>query len=124
MTVQRVMGRPIILERVEPESKKRKKNRLQGLNRMEREIYRASDRTAKAATRGVQRYEKGRKKSAKRERDGAIIDLMPNLARGGAVSAARMAPVPFDMVRAGFSPTVRRATRRSVRATARMLDRS
>lgn len=119
------MGAPIVLERPKSnKSSKSRKPRLKDADRFERDMYRAASRMATAADRGVRRYNKERKKSAKRERDGAIIDLMPNLARGMSVSAARSAPVPLDLLRAGFTPTLRRTTRRSVRATARMLDRS
>ena len=123
MNSERVMGRPIIYEWATA-SKKAKKPRLRELDRAERQTFRAVDRSTKAMTKGVQRYEKARKKSAKRERDGALIDFVPNLARGGAVTAAKLAPVPLDLMRAGFTPSVRRATRRSVRATARMLNGS
>lgn len=130
----RVMGTPILLERSKSSGSKntvkkaggskKRKPRLKDADRIERHLYRAAERSADAADRGVRRYNKARKSSARRERDGAIIDLMPNMARGMAVTAGRLAPVPLDLVRAGMTPSVRRVTRRSVRATARMLDRS
>ena len=119
------MGTPIVLERAKKGGDSKKpKPRLKDVDRIERHLYRAAERTADAADRGLRRYNKSRKSSARRERDGALIDFMPNMARGMAVSAGRMAPVPLDLLRAGMTPSMRRMTRRSVRASARMLDRS
>ena len=121
----RVMGTPIVLQRPKKGgASSKRKPRLKDADRIERHLYRAAERTADAADRGLRRYNKSRKSSARRERDGALIDLMPNVARGMAVSAGRVAPVPLDLLRAGMTPSMRRMTRRSVRATARMLDRS
>jgi hypothetical protein len=117
------MGTPIVFERA-TSSSKRKKPRLGELDRAERQFFKAADRSTKAASRGMQSYDKARKKSARRERDGAIIDVIPNIARGGAVTAAKLAPVPLDLLRAGFTPSVRKASRRTVRAAARMFDGS
>ncbi len=86
---------------------------------VERNLYRAARRTARAAEAGVRRYEKVRRRSARRERDGAVVDLLPNVARGVAATAGRLAPVPVDLARAATPRSVRRITRRSVRAAAR-----
>ena len=121
--VNRVMGTPIVLERVGTggkKKKKRRKPRWEEGDRFERYTYRATQRTADAFDRGVRRYEKARKKSARRERDGAVIDFIPNVTRGMVVTAGRMAPVPLDMLRAVWPRSMRRTMRRTVRATARM----
>ena len=118
VTAQRVMGTPIVLERAKS-GKKKPKPRWKEADRFERYTYRATRRTADAFDRGVRRYEKARKKSARRERDGAIIDWVPNVTRGMVVTAGRMAPVPLDMLRAVWPRSMRRTMRRTVRATAR-----
>ncbi len=99
----RVLGPPILFDR-------RRKRRRSDSEHVERHLYRAAERTADAMSRGVRRYDKARKKS----RD-PLVELFPNMARGMATTASRMAPVPFDLLRAGWTPSVRRATRRTLR---------
>ena len=122
MAAHRVMGTPIVLERRKKGGKKQKP-RLKEADRAERYFYKATKRTVDAADRGLRRYDKARRKSAKRERDGALIDVVPNVARGMTVAAGRMAPVPLDLLRASWPRSMRRTTRRTVRSTARMLER-
>ena len=117
----REMGTPIVLERAKKKSKKNKP-RWRDADTMERNLYKAARRTADAADKGMRRYEKARKKSAKRERDGALIDLWPNTVKGMAAGGGKMALVPLDMMRAAWPRSARRATRQTVRAMARVVD--
>ncbi len=103
--VTRILGTPIVLER----RRKKKKRRSDG-EHVERHLYRAAERTADAMDRGLRRYERARRKS-----DDPVVELLPNMARGMSTAAVRMAPVPFDLLRAGWTPSVRKATRRTVR---------
>ncbi len=106
----RVLGTPIVLER-----RRKKKKRRSDADHVERHLYRAAARTADAMGRGVRRYDRARQKSG----DDRVLEVLPNMARGMSTAAVRMAPVPFDLLRAGWTPSVRRATRR----TLRQLDR-
>ncbi len=115
-----VLGPPVLIELTGTKSAKRKP-RLDDADQMERNLYRASRRTAKAADKGLRRYDKSRRKSARRERDGAVIDLMPNMAKGMAASAGTLAALPIDLMRAGSPRSVRRIARRSTRSAARAL---
>ena len=117
----REMGTPIVLERAKKKSKK-SKPRWRDADTAERNLYKAARHTADAADKGMRRYEKARKKSAKRERDGALIDLMPNMAKGMAAGSSKLALVPLDMARAAWPRSMRRTTRRTVRAMARVVD--
>lgn len=119
---RRVMGTPIVLER--KGGGRKRKPRLKDADRAERHLYRAARRTVDATDRGLRRYDKSRKRSARRERDGALIELVPNVASGMTVTAVRLTPVPLDLLRAGYAGPLRRTTRRSVKATARMFDTS
>jgi hypothetical protein len=119
------MGPPIVLERSKKgRGKKKRKPRIKELDRAERYLYRATKRTVGAADKGLRTYDKARRRSARRYRDGAVIELVPNVTRGMVVGAGRMAPVPLDLVRAAWPRSVRRSTRRSVRSLARVMDRS
>ncbi len=108
----RVLGTPIVLER---RRKKPKKKRRSDADHVEKYLYRAAARTADAMERGVRRYERAREKSG----DDRVLEVLPNMARGMSTAAVRLAPVPFDLLRAGWTPSVRRAARR----TLRQLDR-
>ena len=70
----------------------------------------------------MRRYRKVRRKSARRERDGPVIDLLPNIASGMPAGSAKLAPEPIDLLRATWPPTMRRMARRTVRAGARAFD--
>ncbi len=103
--MSRVLGTPIVLDR------RRRKPRRSDAEHVERHAYRAADRTADAMRRGVRRYENAAEKSG----DDRVLDVFPNMARGMSTAAIRMAPVPFDLLRAGWTPSVRKATRRTLR---------
>jgi hypothetical protein len=119
----RVMGTPIVFERAKQgDGDKKRKPRWKDADRTERHLYRAAQRSADAAAKGMRRYDRARSKSARKQRDGALIDLVPNMAKGMTTTARRLVPVPLDMLRAANTPTVRRITRRTVRATARTFD--
>jgi hypothetical protein len=118
----RVMGTPIVLERPAGAGKnKSNKPRLKEADRIERNVYRAAQRTMKAADKGMRRYDKARRTSAARVRDGALVELIPNLTRAMVASTTRLAPVPLDLLRAA---SVRRVTRRSVQVAVKILDKS
>lgn len=127
--MRRALGVPIVFERMKSKSSSKKsgskkKVRLKDADHVERHLTRALTRSVQAADIGVEKYKKVRRKSARRERDGAIIDLIPNMTRGAAVTAGRMAPVSIDLMRAGLTPAVRRMSRRTIRSTARSINRS
>ena len=113
-----------MLERSTTKGKKRDKPRLKDADRAERNLYRAARRTADAAQTGLRRYDKARKKLDRRERDGAIIDMIPNSTRGMVAAAGRLTPIPLDVMRAASPRSIRRVSRRTVRAVARAIDRS
>ena len=90
---------------------------LKDVQIMERRLSRASNRIADAAASGFSTYRKRRNRSARRKRDGAIRDLLPNSARGMGRSLRRMSLVPYDLARAVNTRTVRRMVRRRLRFT-------
>ena len=117
----RVMVQPIVLERTKKSNKKKSsKSRMRDADRAERHLYIAAQRTVSATEKGLRRYKKDRRASARRERDGAIIEFIPNVASGMVVGATHLAPLPLDFIRA---MPVRRMTRSSLRATTLILDR-
>ena len=118
----RVMAQPIVLERTKKSNKKKNRtSRMKDADRAERHLYIAAQSSVSATEKGLRRYNKDRRDSARRERDGAIIEFMPNVASGMVVGARHLAPLPLDFIRA---MPIRRMTRSSLRATTWILDRS
>jgi hypothetical protein len=119
------MARPIVIELSNRgRTGRRRAPRLKDADLAERNLYRAVRRSAGAIDAGTRRYQKSRRTSARRERDGAFIDLVPNMAKGVAVTAGKIGPVPLDLLRATPPNSIRRMARRSVRLASRAIDRS
>ncbi len=118
------MGTPIVFEWANRGGKRKKsKPRSTEADRAQRFMYRASRRTVDAAATGLQSYDKARRLSQRRDRDGAVVELLPNMARGMSAGASRLAPVPLDLMRATWSKSTRETVRRSLRVAARATDR-
>lgn len=118
----RKMATPIILERSNKSgANKNEKRRLKDADRAERALFLAAERTVSAANKGLRRYDRSRQSSGRRERDGAIIDVLPNLGRGMVVGTKHLTPLPLDLMR---TVPMQRMTRRSMRAMTWMLDTS
>jgi hypothetical protein len=116
------MAPPIILKRPKKSGgSKSRKLRMKDADRAERAFFLAAERTVYATGKGLRRYDRSRRASARRERDGAIIDLLPNMSRAMVVGTRHLAPLPMDLVRA---VPIRRMTRRSMRAVTWMLETS
>lgn len=96
--------------------KKRKTTRgLRDLQKMERDLSRATHRTAKAVERGLAEYRRRRDRSASKKRDGALWDMPRNTAEGMATTMREASRVPVDLVRAVDTRTTRRVVRLGTR---------
>lgn len=116
-----VLGPPIVIDRRDDRPADRS---VRPAERAERRLYRVARRTVEAGDVALSRYAKERRKSNRRERDGAAIDVVPNTVRATVAGSARLALVPLDLLRAVPPKTMRRVSRRSLRTATRMLDRS
>ncbi|MFC1936347.1 hypothetical protein ACFLYP_01625 [Chloroflexota bacterium] len=117
-------NRPIVLTLKKKKKKKGKRRYSKGLEemqRMERHLTRSTHRMASAAEKGISSYRKSSIKSARKKRDGAIRDFIPN--SGTAVSRAleEASPIPYDIARAMDTPQNRKRLRRQLRAISRAL---
>jgi hypothetical protein len=117
-TKKHVLDTPIVFER---RSKKRSPT-TRDAQEIERHLSRAAHRTIRAADKGMTTYRKARKKSAVRQRNGALVDFVPNVLRGSAKTMGALSLVPLDLVQAAKTPQAQRITRRSVRFMARLAD--
>jgi hypothetical protein len=115
------MNPPVV---VEVRRDNREKSRFPDAHRVEKRLYRSAQRFAEATDVAIRRYNKARRASARRESDGAVLDLIPNMTRSVIDGSRRLTLVPVDLLRAGSTDSMRKLTRRSLRATGRMLDGS
>ena len=116
-----VINTPIVFERGGADEKDEDKISVTVLDWEESEAHllKAMDRTVQATNKSLRTYRKARKKSLKQSEDGAIVDFVPNVAEGTAVFLQYITLVPLDVMRAAYTPPVRKLVRRSVRAMTR-----
>jgi hypothetical protein len=109
-------GKPIVLEY---KSKKKKKKRyskgLGDFQRVEGRLSRVNRRVAKAIAKGASTYEKERKRSAGKKKDGAIRDFVPNLGEAMSASLREASSVPADVAEAVNTKGARRLLRNQLR---------
>lgn len=116
-----VINKPIVFERGGTDDKDEDKISVTVLDWEEAETHllKAMDRTVQATNKGLRTYRKARKKSLKQSEDGAIVDFVPNVAESTAVFLQGIALVPLDVMRAAYTPPVRKLVRRSVKSIIR-----
>lgn len=101
--------------------KKKKKKYTRGLKRAqraERRVSKSANRLADAVASGIATYRKRRDKSAEKRRDGAIVEFVPNVARGVSRAMRKSSVVPYELARAFNTKRTRRRLRRLVRLVA------
>jgi transketolase len=113
----RETGRPIVLEYKKKKNRKNKRYSagLGDAQRLEEGMSKATRRLAQAVARGTDTYHKERQKSARRKRDGAIRDFVPNMAEGISTSLREASSVPADLARSTNTKGTRRLLRRQLR---------
>jgi hypothetical protein len=97
---------------------KRKKRYSKGtkdLQRLEGGVSKATWRIAHAVTEGVESYRKRSKKAARKRRDGALRDFVPNVARAVGDAGGELAKAPADFIRQVPTKLIWRQTRAIVR---------
>jgi transketolase len=112
-------GKPIVLN-YKPKKKKQKRysKGLGDFQQVEGRLSRINRRVAKAMAEGASTYEKERKKSAGKKKDGAIRDLVPNLAEALSASLRETSSVPADVAAAVNTKGTRRLLRNQLRMVA------
>lgn len=102
----------------EPARAKRRRSRsLRDLQKMERKLSKAALRMSRAVSAGIDTYCRERDRSAERTRDGALLEMPVNAAKGLAATLERSTRIPVDVARAFDT----RTTRRAIRLGAKML---
>ena len=93
------------------------------LERLERNVSDAADRVARASGRGTSRYVKARDRSARRRRDGALLDIYENVARGVSRAIAEASPATVDLAKGINSKGARRQMRSALDELDRLFNR-
>lgn len=118
----RTTGKPVVLD-YKPKKKKQKKysKGLADFQRVEGRVSRIGKRVAKAMAKGASTYEKERKKSAAKKKDGSIRDFVPNVGEAMSASLREVSSVPADLAAAVNTKGSRRLLRNQIRLSADML---
>lgn len=101
-----------------PKRKKKKRGSSAAARRLEdveKRVSRSAHRVTKAVNKGVTTYIDKRKKSARKRRDGALVDIYQNVAKGLSKGLSRSAPVLTDVAKAANTRRLRKRIRRGLR---------
>ncbi len=112
------LTKPIVIS-----TKKKKKRRysrgLRDLQVAGRRTSKITSRVMRSVTKGFDAYLKASDRSAQKKRDGALLDLNRNLARGLSRSLRESSRIPLDLARAVDTRGTRRSARRQIRTWSR-----
>jgi hypothetical protein len=108
--------KPIVLQYKPKKGKKKGYSKgFRDLQRTEARLAKISAKAARAVAKGAETYLEARSKSASKKRDGAIRDLLPNLAEGLSESLRQSSSIPVDAVEAMNTKTSRQIMRNQMR---------
>jgi hypothetical protein len=115
--------KPIVLElkKKKRKSKKRYTKELEEVQRMEGHLTRSAQRMARATEKGITSYRKLSIKSAKKKKDGAIRDFIPNSGIAMSHSLREASQLPYDIAKAMDTPQNRKRLKRQLRGLSRSL---
>jgi hypothetical protein len=85
--------------------------RTRRLQRVERGVAKAFHRVARAADHGTSEYLDARDRSADRRKDGALVDIYENVARGVSKAVSEASPALIDVAKAYNTKKGRRQMR-------------
>jgi hypothetical protein len=116
-------SKPIVLElkKKKKRNKKRYTKELEEVQRMEGHLTRSAQRMARATEKGITSYRKLSIKSAKKKKDGAIRDFIPNSGIAMSHSMREASQLPYDIAKAMDTPQNRKRLRRQLRGLSRSL---
>lgn len=122
--------KPIVLEykshkknsKAEPEDGEEKySDGLEDVQVLEGNMVRIAQRTAKAASKGLDTYERERQKSAKEKTDGAIEDFFNNSAKATSAYLKEASDIPVDVVESINTESARKRLRKNLKRTSRLM---
>jgi hypothetical protein len=107
---------PVVGAPVDPKGEKQRgsSRASRRLEDIESRLSKSVHRVAKAAEKGVSTYIDKRDQSARRERDGALVDFYENVAEGVSEAIAESSPVLTDFAKALNTKRLRKRIRRTI----------
>lgn len=111
-----VLGRPVVIKL--GKKKKRKKGSSQAAKRLEyyeKRLAKSARRVSRGIKNGVDTYIDNRNRSERKRRDGAILDLCENSAKGIAKAISESSPVLTDYAKAMNTKKLRKQIRQFLR---------
>jgi hypothetical protein len=115
------VDRPVVLERRSKGKKRRYSKGLREVQELEASLSRGARRAARAAQMGTGTYERARRRSARKRRDGAIRDFVPNMGEGLSESLREASKIPSEVADSFDTKSTRRLTRRRIEDVSRSL---
>ena len=114
--------KPIVLTLKKKKRRKRRYSKgLEEIQEMERHLTRSTQRMVRATEKGISSYRKLSLKSAKKKKDGAIRDFIPNSGIAMSHSLREASSLPYDIAQAIDTPQNRKRLRRQLRGISRSL---
>lgn len=112
-----VLGAPVVIK-IGKGKKKKKRGSSKAARRLEsyeKHLSRAARRVSRGVRNGVDTYIDNRNRSERKRRDGAIVDLCQNLAKGTARAISESSPILTDYARALNTKRCRKQIRQFLR---------
>lgn len=111
-----VLGAPVVIKIGGKKKKKRGSSKAaRRLESYEKHLSRAARRVSRGVRNGVDTYIDNRNRSERKRRDGAIVDLCQNLAKGTARAISESSPILTDYARALNTKKCRKQIRQLLR---------
>lgn len=111
-------GVPVVVVYKSKKGKKRGSSRAaRRLEDIESRVSKSANRVTKAVNKGVSTYRDKRDKSARKRRDGALVDSLENLSRGASKAVKDASPALTDVAKALNTRRLRKRIRKTLRGT-------
>src|SRR5450432_1476705 len=114
------LTKPVVID----VKKKKKRKYSRGLKDVQvagRRSSKIATRVLRSVTKGYDEFLKASDKSARKHRDGALLDMNKNVAKALGRSLKSSSRIPLDLVEAFDTKKSRRRARRQTRAAARVI---
>lgn len=113
---------PVVINLKQKKKRKRRYSKeLEEIQQMERHLTRSTHRMAQAIEQGLAAYRKRSDRSARKKKDGAILNFIPDSAWAMSRALEEASPIPYDIARAMSTKRSRQRLRRQLRMATRTL---
>lgn len=109
-------GKPIVLKLKKRKNRKYRYSKgLRDVQKAEGHLAKVSKKAARSISKGVSEYDRQRRKSASKKRDGAVRDFFPNAGLAMSEALGEASDIPTDVAKMLNNRTSRRLLRRQLR---------